>query len=256
MEHWRDQGIILNARAHGERGRVVTLLTRAQGRHAGYVYGSTSGKAGALIEPGTLVAAEWHSRVEDGLGTFSLEPVEGLSPLIVEDPLKLSAILSALALCESTLPEREAHPALFDGLRALIHLAGDENNDFWAAGYVLWEISLLKELGFSLDLTRCVAGGSSDALAYVSPKSGCAVSLDKGEPYRDKLLALPEFLKPVPSIAADQDADLLNGLILTHYFLEHWAFVHHTRGMPEARRLFQERFTRYAGRSELKMQQG
>ena len=95
MEQWRDQGFVLAVRPHGEGGAVVSILTEHHGRHAGYLHGALSSKKRALVEPGTFVAADWKSRVADQLGTFTLEQEAGLPPGILEEPLTLSALLSA-----------------------------------------------------------------------------------------------------------------------------------------------------------------
>lgn len=227
----------MQARAHGEGGAVVTLLTENNGKHAGFVHGAHSSRKRGVTAPGALVGVQWQARTSDNLGTFTLEEERGLSPLIMADPLKLGALLSACSLCEAALPEREGHPGLFYGLHALMDILQGE---VWGAAYVLWEIALLKELGFGIDLTRCAGGGDPQTLAYVSPKSGRAVSYAAGEPYKDKLLPLPGFLKPNGG-AVDEEAVAL-GLTMTGHFMEHWVFAHHTKGVPEARIRFQSRF--------------
>lgn len=239
MESWRDQGLVLSARSHGEGGAVVALLTESNGRHAGYLHGAHSSKKRALIEPGTLVSVEWSARTSDNLGTYKLEEERGLSPMILNDPLKLGALLSACSLCDAALPEREGHAGLFFGLQALIDTLSSE---VWGAAYVMWEIALLKELGFGLELNKCAGGGDSNMLAYVSPKSGRAVSYAEGEPYKDKLLDLPSFLKPNGG-PADEEA-VADGLKMTGHFLEYWVFAHHTKGVPEPRLRFEARYAK------------
>ena len=236
MEQWRDQGFVLAVRGHGDAGAVVSLLTEHHGRHAGYLHGAQSSKKRAMIEPGSRVSIEWKSRLSDNLGTVTLEQEAGLPHGVLDDPLKLSALLSACALCDSALPEREGHTGLYHGFKMLIEMMDGE---VWGAAYVYWEIALLKELGFGLDLTRCAGGGDAKTLAYVSPKSGCAVSYAAGEPYKDKLLVLPSFLKPN---GGPLDAEeIQKGLQMTGHFLEHWVFAHHTKGVPEPRIRFMER---------------
>lgn len=240
MEQWTDRGIVLAARPHGEGGAVVSLLTETHGLHAGYVPGGQSSKKRGVIEPGSLVAADWAGRAADSLGTFRLEQERHVAALFMDDPLRLGALMSACALCDAALPEREGHPGLFHGLLALLELMGE---DGWGAAYVMWELALLRELGFGIDLSKCAAGGSAATLCYVSPKSGRAVGAEAGEPYKDKLLPLPDFLKPGSGGGGD-DADVVRGLRLTGYFLEHWAFAQHTRGIPEQRLRFEERFAK------------
>ena len=235
MEHWTDQGIILAARAHGENGAVASVLTRDHGRHNGYVYGAKSSKMRGNLEAGTWIEVEWTSRVSDQLGHFAFEQGRNCAARVMDDPLKLAALLSACALCDSALPEREGHAGLYHGMMALMETL---QSPVWGQAYIMWELAFLKELGFGLDLTRCVAGGDSRTLTYVSPKSGCAVSLKEGYPYREKLLALPDFLKQgsmwdFPD--NDGGEDIVKGLSLTGYFLQNWVFAHHSQGVPQAR---------------------
>lgn len=237
MEHWTDIGYVLSVRPHGDGGAVVALLTEHNGRHAGYLHGAQSSKKRAILEPGTKVGVDWKARVSDNLGTVTLEQEAGLPPGILDDPLRLSALLSACSLCDAALPEREGHPGLYHGFQTLIDVMGSE---VWGAAYVYWEIALLKELGFGLELTKCAGGGDANTLAYVSPKSGRAVSYAASEPYRDKLLELPAFLKPNGGPADDDE--IFKGLKMTGHFLEHWVFTHHTKGVPDARLRFEQRF--------------
>lgn len=237
MEQWQDQGIVLSARAHGESGAVVSILTENYGRHAGYIRGAHSSRQRGVIEPGNLVGVHWASRVADQLGTFTLEQERNLAAPALDEPLKLAALQSACALCDEALPERESHPGLFYGLHALLE---SMENPFWGVTYIMWEIALLRELGFALNLTRCAGGGDPATLSWVSPKSGHAVSAEKGAPYGDKLLPLPAFLKPERGDATDDE--ILKGLRMTAHFLEHWVFNHHRSGVPAARLRFHERF--------------
>lgn len=243
MEQWRDQGFVLSVRPHGEGGAVVAVLTENNGRHAGYVHGAQSAKKRAMLEPGTLVSIEWRSRVADQLGTLSLEQEAGLPPGILEDPLRLGALLAACSLCDAALPEREGHPGLFYGFRSLMEIMGDGEGAVWGAAYVFWEIALLKELGFGLDLTRCAGGGDARTLAYVSPKSGRAVSYAAAEPYKDRLLELPSFLKPNGGPLDIEE--IAKGIRMTGHFLEHWVFAQHTRGVPDPRLRFGARYAKH-----------
>jgi DNA repair protein RecO (recombination protein O) len=245
MEQWRDQGFVLSARPHGEGGAVVSLLTENHGRHAGYLHGAMSSSKRAMIQPGIRVAIDWKSRVADQLGTLTLEQESGLPHGILDDPLKLSGLLSACALCDEALPEREGHPGLYHGFQTLIDMM---EGDVWAAAYVFWEIAFLKELGFGLELTKCAGGGDSRTLAYVSPKSGRAVSYAAADPYKDKLLEMPSFLKP--NGGPFDDEEIAKGLRMTGYFLEHWAFAHHTKGVPDPRLRFEGRYAKYVADSK------
>lgn len=239
MEEWSDQGIVLSARAHGEGGAVLSVMTEHHGRHNGYVHGAKSSRLRGLTEPGTLLDLTWKARLSDQLGTLGFEHGVNRAGHLLGDPLKLCALLSACSLCDRALPEREVHPGLFHGMKALIE---SMSSDVWAAAYVLWEIALLKELGFGLDLTRCVAGGDNTTLTHVSPKSGCAVSAAQAEPYKDKLLVLPGFLIGRGMEGGDQA--ILDGLRLTGHFLTHWVFSHHSQGVPDPRLRFQALFAK------------
>lgn len=237
MEQWTDSGYILSIRQHGEGGAIVSLLTENNGRHAGFVYGAGSKRG--LLQPGIRVHIDWKARTADQLGTVTLEQEAGLPAGILEDPLKLSALLAACALCDESLPEREGHPGLYYGFKALIEMM---DQDIWGAAYIYWEIALLKELGFGLDLTKCAGGGDAGTLAYVSPKSGRAVSYAASEPYRDKLLEMPAFLKPNGGPLDEEE--ILKGLKMTGHFLQHWVFAQHTKGVPDARIRFEDRYAK------------
>lgn len=249
MERWSDQAIVLSARPHGEGGAVVALLTENHGRHAGYVHGGMSSKKRGVLEPGTQVKAEWQSRVSENLGSFTLEPEQGLSPEILDNSLKLAALLSACSLCDAALPEREGHAGLYYGLIALMEALEGEH---WGAVYVMWEIALLKELGFRLELDKCAGGGDAGTITHVSPKSGRAVSAEQAVPYKEKLLPLPNFLKPEAMREGEvgEGEDILTGLQMTAHFLEHWVFAHHTKGVPEPRVMFEGRYQSLVRRSK------
>ncbi|MFQ6017605.1 MAG: DNA repair protein RecO [Kiloniellaceae bacterium] len=235
---WSDEGIVLCARPHGESAVVVHLLTRSQGRHAGLVRGGQGRRARGIYQPGNLVSARWTGRLTEHLGSYSCELLESYAARVLDDPARLAALSSAAAVSEGGLPEREPHAACYEGFLALLEsLSGDH----WAEVYVRWELALLSELGFGLDLTSCAAGGTNDQLAYVSPKSGRAVSLAAGEPYRDRLLALPGFLAGRGGGGAHEVGQ---GLALTGFFLERFVFAPHDRRLPAARRRLAERFPR------------
>ncbi|MGB0720189.1 MAG: DNA repair protein RecO [Bdellovibrionales bacterium] len=238
MESFQDQGIVLSTRPHGENGAVVALLCAGQGRTAGYVRGAGGTRLRGTLECGNLVDANWASRVDGGLGAFTLELSRNYAAGFMQDPLKLGALQAACALCDAALPEREAHAGLFHGLLALFETL---DSDVWGEAYVMWEVAFLKELGFSLDLSRCAGGGDDADLAYVSPKTGRAVSAAAGAPYREKLLVLPGFLTGRQEDMKVEEG-ILYGLRMTGYFLEHWVFNHHSKGVPEARIIFQQRF--------------
>src|SRR5579863_10475985 len=189
---WRDAGFVLSTRRHGESALIVELLTHEHGRHAGLVRGGQSPRRRALLQPGNAVAASWRSRLPEHLGSLECELVHPYAARLLDDPDRLAALGAAVALLVAALPEREPHTDLYLSLAALI-----ENLDSgpgWAPSYVAWECDLLRGLGFGLDLARCAVTGATEDLAYVSPRSGRAVSRGAGLPYHDKLLPLPGFL--------------------------------------------------------------
>jgi DNA repair protein RecO (recombination protein O) len=235
---WRDSGFVLTARRHGESAAIVELLTEAHGRRAGLVRGGQSPKRRALLQPGNLVAASWRGRLPEHLGTFEIELLRAHAAGLIDDPDRLAALSSAAALIALALPEHEPHGDVFQDLGRLI-AALDSTG--WPAQYVAWECGLLGALGFGLDLTACAATGVNDDLAYVSPRSGRAVSRSAGAPYHDKLLLLPGFLwRDVPAAGVD----IVAGLALTGHFLHHHVLEPEGRLLPEARARLADRLRR------------
>jgi len=238
---WIDEGIVLSARKHGETSAVVTLLTRAHGRHAGLVRGGTGKTARGVLQPGNRVAARWRARLAEHLGLLACEMTHPFAAAVLDHPDRLAALAAACAVADAALPEREPCPEVYDGLLALL---GAIEDDVWPVAYVRWELGLLAALGFGLDLSECAASGRNDQLAYVSPRSGRAVSLAAGEPYRGRLLALPPFLTAGGGNGAEAVA-VLDGLRLTGHFLERHVFAPTGGGaLPAARRRLEERLRR------------
>jgi DNA repair protein RecO (recombination protein O) len=236
---WRDDAIVLAVRPHGESGAVVSLLTRCHGRHSGLSRGAQSKANRGVLMPGNRVSAWWRARLAEQLGTLKCELLDASAALAMEEAGRLAALFSACALCEMALPERQPHPALFEALSALLASLA---SDAWPSVYVHWELALLRDLGYGLDLATCAATsaaiGGNDRLAYVSPKSGRAVSLSAGEPYRDKLLTLPRFLVEGGEGDAGQVAD---GLALAGFFLDRHVLGPHGQTPPPARTRLVER---------------
>jgi DNA repair protein RecO (recombination protein O) len=240
MIEWTDEAIVLSARRHGETAAIVSLLTRAHGRHAGLVHGGAGRRARGIYQPGNRVTAAWRARLSEHLGHFACELLESRAAALLDDAMKLAALSAATALVDSALPEREPHARLFDSLDALIDRLCAASASPWPAQYVRFELDLLSDLGFGLDLNRCAATGREDDLAFVSPKTGRAVSAAAAEPYRDRLLPLPGFLTGRDGSAADVSVDaVMAGLRLTGYFLDRHVFVHRpapgTERLPAAR---------------------
>ncbi len=227
---WSDEGIVLSARKHGESSIVVSVLTAEHGRHAGLVRGGSGSRMRGVLEPGNRVHVRWRARLEEHLGSFECDMVANISAGLLDDPLRLSALQALCAVAEAALPERERHAAVYAGMLDLLDALGGEA---WPGRYVRWELALLADLGFGLDLSACAATGSNDDLTYVSPKSGRAVSASAGEPYRDRLLSLPGFLlreQYVPGVG-----EVAAGLALTGYFLDRHVMAPHGKALPLAR---------------------
>ena len=236
---WTDEAIMLSARPHGENAAVAVVLSAEHGRHAGLVHGGLSARLRPVLQPGTQVRAEWKARLAEQLGIFTLEALHAFGAEVMDDALRLGALAAACAVAEAALPEREPHPAVYHGLLALFAaLPGPA----FAEAYIGWEIGLLAALGFGIDVTRCAATGTNDNLAYISPRTGRAVSLSAGEPYRDRLLPLPRFLLGQGAGGPDE---VMQGLALTGHFLERHVFTRDPLGQgkpPPARLRFVERY--------------
>jgi DNA repair protein RecO (recombination protein O) len=234
---WSDEAIVLSLRPHGESAMLAMLLTQAHGRHAGLVHGGASQRVRGALQPGNLVACRWRARLAEQLGSYAVEPLADRVGALLHDPLRLAALSAACAMVEASLPEREPHPQSFAALHALLDELAD---DGWPAAYVRWEVGLLAETGFGLDLTQCAATGSTEDLGYVSPRSGRAVSRTAAAPYRDRLLPLPAFLRD--GGPADRDA-VRDGLRLTEYFFRHHVFQPQGLSIPTARERLLRRLT-------------
>lgn len=240
---WEDVGLVLSARPHGESSAILSLLTGEHGRHAGLARGARSRSRRGALEPGTLVRATWRARLTEHLGSYVCEGVRSLAAPVLADPGRLSALASVCALLDSALPEREPHLELFgETLSVLEHLPEPD----WGRRYVVWEIRLLEALGFGFDLSRCAVTGRTTDLAYVSPRTGRAVTREVAAPYVDRLLPLPPFL-----VDADAEADqgaVLEGLRLTGHFLARDTLGALHRPLPPARHRLVDRLTDRGGR--------
>ncbi len=239
---WRDEGIILGTRKHGETSAILEVMTRDHGRHLGLVRGGRSRKLQPLLQPGNEVELHWRARLDEHLGMFVVEGRELNAARLFESSAAVYG-LQLMAAHLRLLPERDPHRRLYETLKLIIsHL-----DDQLSAGELLirFELSLLDDLGFGLDLSRCAASGVNEELTYVSPKTGRAVSRQAGEPWHDKLLALPAFLGPGAGRPADQAA-IDQAFRLTGYFFAR--HVYEPRGLtePEARTGFIAAVRRHA----------
>jgi DNA repair protein RecO (recombination protein O) len=228
---FEDQAFVLSARTHGEAGAIVEALTASRGKWAAHVAGGASRRTRPFLQTGGRVTFFYRSRVADQLGSARIEPVgEGPSALF-DDSSALAGLASAAALVAAALPEREAHPGVFLAFESLLTALADEM--IWPAVLVRFEAGLLADLGFGLDLSCCAVTGGADDLVWVSPRTGRAVSATAGEPFRDRLLALPPFL--LSSQRRLEPGDVAAGLKLTGHFLETCVFGPLNRPLPPAR---------------------
>jgi len=226
---WIDEAVLLSVRPHGESALLVTLLTREHGRHAGLVAYGQSKKHRPAWQTGTLFEIKWQARLAEHLGGVTGEGRTAYAARWLDDAARLGGIAAVCAVAEACLPERVPHPAAFAGLLAFFDGLGE---DHWPSLYAHWELGILGELGFGLDLSACAATGTREDLAYVSPKSGRAVSAKAGEDYRDKLLALPSFLQ---GGITHERGEVAAALALTGFFLERHVLAPHGKALPAAR---------------------
>ncbi len=229
--NFTDIGIVLDARAHGETHAVADVFTEHHGRWAGLVYGGQGRRQRPLLQPGNEVSLEWKGRGEDSLGHFTLEMAHARAGEAMGDRLSLAGLSAACAVALATLPEREAHMRAYQAMAVL--LGALDNIDVWPALMARWELGLLAELGFGLTLDRCASTGARDNLIYVSPRSACAVSAEAGEPYKDKLLPLPAFLRGASVEATLSEA--IDALSTTGHFIETRILHLSDKQLPEAR---------------------
>jgi DNA repair protein RecO (recombination protein O) len=228
---FEDEAFVLSARPFGEAGAIVELLTARHGKYAAHVAGGASRRLKPVLQAGAPVTARYRARTGEQLGSASLEAAGPGPAALFDDPLALSGLAAAAAVAAGALPEREPHAGAYLAFQALAEaLSGTE---LWPAVFVRFEAGLLQELGFGLDLSKCAATGTTDDLVYVSPRTGRAVSRDAGEPYAERLLALPAFL--LSSQRRLEPGDIQAGLALTAHFLEQFIFNPLNRPLPPAR---------------------
>ncbi len=211
---WTDEGIVIGVKRHGEASAILELMTREHGRHLGLVRGGFGSRLKPVLQPGNSVNAAWRARLDEHLGNYTIEGLHLRAASYFSMPHAIYGVTHLAALMR-LLPERDPHAGLYEALDDILgHL---DDAGVAAPMVVRFELQLLSELGFGLDLERCAATGASGDLIYVSPKSGRAVSRAAGEPWADKMLRLPVFLRE--SGAAAAGSDVADGFALTGYFL-------------------------------------
>lgn len=213
---WRDQGALIAVRRHGESSAIIEVFTAQHGRHAGVVRGGSSRKSAPILQPGAQLDVTWRARLEEHIGSYTIEPLQSRAGDVMDDRLSLAGLNAINALLGFCLPEREPHPVLYRRTIALLDMLG--KTDVWPLAYLRWELALLDDMGFGLDLTTCAVTGAIDDLAYVSPKSGRAVSAEGAGEWAEKLLPLPPSLLGHGNGARD---GIREGLVTTGFFLTH-----------------------------------
>lgn len=240
---WRDEGFVLSTRKHGETSVILEVFSADHGRHAGVVRGGVSRKMTPILQPGAQLDLTWRARLSDHIGTFVVEPLRARTDAL-SDRLALAGLNTVTALLGFCLPDREPHPALYHQSTQLLDLLGQ--NEIWPLAYLRWEMALLTDLGYGLDLTSCAVTGATEGLIYVSPKSGRAVSAQGAGDWADRLLPLPPVLL---GQGAAEDTDILSALTTTGYFLsEKLAPALGHKPLPETRAAFIDRLRRRASR--------
>ncbi|MGH6842494.1 MAG: DNA repair protein RecO [Methylocella sp.] len=230
---WRDDGLIIGTRKHGETSLIVEAMTRAHGRHFGLVRGGRSKRMQPLLQPGNHAELVWRARLDEHLGTFLVEPMQLRTARLMASAEALHAVCHVAALLRLG-PERDPHPALYE--TAMRIAGGVDRRESLAPLMVRFEAEVLAQMGFGLDLETCAATGTANDLVYVSPKSGRAVSKAAGEPYKARLLPLPSFL--CGETAPPPPAEIWDGFRLTGFFLLRHLFGPRGKTLPEARGAF------------------
>jgi len=231
MIEWSDEGAVLTVRRHGESAAIVEIFTAGHGRHLGVVRGGAGRRMTPVLQPGAQLAVTWRARLDDHIGAFTVEPLRARAADLMGDGRALAGLNSIAALLSFALPERAAHPALYARTMTLLDLLG--HADAWPLAYLRWELALLDETGFGLDLSRCAVTGTRDDLAYVSPRTGRAVSVAGAGEWADRLLPLPSCLLGQGPVSAE---DINEGLVTTGHFLDcHLAPSLGERPLPAAR---------------------
>lgn len=224
---WRDEGALLSVRGHGESAAIIEVFTAAHGRHAGVVPGGASRRISPLLQPGAQLDVTWRARLDEHIGTFVVEPLRSRAA-ILSDRAGLAALNAVCAILHLALPEREPHEDLYGTTIAFLDAVAAGGD--WGFAYLHWELTLLDELGYGLDLTRCAVTGAVEGLAYVSPRTGRAVSVAGAGEWAEKLLPLP------PCLRGEGPEGLTEALGTTGHFLERLMRDHGDKPLPEARR--------------------
>ena len=236
---WESNGLILNFSKYNEKSYILEIFTEEHGKHKGIIRGLHSKNKRSIIEPGNEVFATWSGRLETHLGNYNVEPIKLWSSHVLQFKDKLSAISSICSLISLTMAERQPNPIIYFSSKKLIEIVASKRED-WIREYVFWEMQLLSEIGYGLDLERCAVTSKSSDLVYVSPSSGRAVTNEGAGDFKNKLLPLPKFMTDFKA-NYDND-DIYNALNLIEFFFKKRFFLPNNLNFPQSRNRLKELF--------------
>lgn len=238
MPEWTDNAIIIDCRPHGEHAAIVQVMTKHNGRYVGLVRGGQSRTMRPVMQPGNQVSVSWRARLDEHLGSMTIELIDANAARIMSDRMRLMALTAICALIQGAIAEREPVETVYDATEAMIGLlSSDVETPLWLAAYIRWEIGLLAVAGFGLELQRCAVSGATEGLHYVSPRSGAAVTSDAAGEHIPRLLVLPGFLG---GASKSLEEDIINGIRMTGHFIARQIFGVHHQPMAEARQRLQD----------------
>ena len=236
---WSSEGIILNFSNYNEKSYILEIFTEDHGKHRGLIRGLHSKNKRSIIEPGNEVYANWSGRLETHLGNYIVEPIKLWSSYVLQFKDRLSAISSICSLISLTMAENQPNQMIYISSRNLVKAIAS-NKDNWIREYVFWEMQLLREIGYGLDLERCAVTSKSVDLNFVSPSSGRAVTEEGAGIYKSKLLPLPNFVTDINAFY--EDIDIYKALNLTEFFFKKRFFIPNNLNFPQSRNRLKELF--------------
>lgn len=237
---WESDGIVLGFNFYNEKSYILEIFSKEFGRHKGLIRGIHSKNLRSTIEPGNEISAIWSGRLETHLGNFTIEPIKSWSSLILSHQGKLLALSSLCSLISVTMAEKQPNKSIYESSKEVIKIM-TLNDKEWIKEYIIWELNLLSEIGYGLDLSKCAVTTKKNDLTYVSPVSGRAVTSEGAGLYKNKLIKLPEFL--TKKNGRNNSKDILDGLKLTEYFLKKRFFEPNNLDFPQSRNRLKELFS-------------